>query len=198
MGASGVRSEIISKLGNEFLVDLEVVSLERSPGRSDQKIEQLFEQLRDPVYRYLVAAFGCPVEAEDITQEAFLRLYRCLDKGEPVENVRPWIFRVAHNLALNEQKSRKYVSNLDSPAWDHLCRTHHDPGPDPEQSVLDEEKFKRLRSALSKLSTQQRQCLLLRAEGFRYREITEVLGISTSTVAEFLRRAIGKLIEEKL
>jgi RNA polymerase sigma-70 factor (ECF subfamily) len=51
----------------------------------------------------------------------------------------------------------------------------------------------RLRQALEMLSPQQRQCLFLRCEGLRYREIAEVLEISVGTVSEFLRRAINHL-----
>ena len=54
----------------------------------------------------------------------------------------------------------------------------------------------RVQTAMSSLSEQQKQCLFLRAEGFRYREIAEILGVSISTVAESLRRAIRKLTSE--
>jgi len=53
--------------------------------------------------------------------------------------------------------------------------------------------MERLSASLKWLSAQELQCLLLRAEGLRYREISEVLGIATSTVGEFLQRALRKL-----
>jgi len=58
------------------------------------------------------------------------------------------------------------------------------------------EKFERLHAAMARLSPQELQCLHLRAEGFRYREIAEILGIATKTAAEFLRRGIKKLMRE--
>ena len=59
--------------------------------------------------------------------------------------------------------------------------------------LLDRERMLRLHRAVSLLSHQQRQCLQLRVEGFRYREIAEILGVGSSTVGEFLQRAIHKL-----
>jgi RNA polymerase sigma-70 factor (ECF subfamily) len=64
-----------------------------------------------------------------------------------------------------------------------------------EDRLINEERTKLLRDAISHLSTQQKACLELRAQGLRYREIGEIMGISTSTVGEFLRRAIARLRE---
>jgi RNA polymerase sigma-70 factor (ECF subfamily) len=66
----------------------------------------------------------------------------------------------------------------------------------PEQAVLAAEKFRRLDKAVRSLAAQERECLMLRAEGLRYREIGEVLGIPTSTVADMVERAIKKLAEK--
>ena len=65
--------------------------------------------------------------------------------------------------------------------------------PHPELAILDREKMLRVHRAVSSLSYQQRQCLYLRAEGFRYREIAEILDVASSTVGEFLQRAIIRL-----
>jgi len=66
----------------------------------------------------------------------------------------------------------------------------------PEQAVLAREKLQRLAEAVGSLAAQERECLMLRAEGLRYREIGEVLGIATSTVADTVERAIKKLAEK--
>jgi RNA polymerase sigma-70 factor (ECF subfamily) len=65
----------------------------------------------------------------------------------------------------------------------------------PEQAVLEKEKFRRLGQAIRLLTESERNCLLLRAGGLRYREIGEVLGIPTSTVGDTVDRAIKKLAE---
>jgi RNA polymerase sigma-70 factor, ECF subfamily len=162
----------------------------------DEKINQLFTSLRGPLYRYLVEAFGHPAEAEEIAQEAFLRLYRVLQRGEEVAHERAWLFRVAHNLALDQLKSLKFAQVLEPEAWERLAEARGDGRMNPEQHTLERERLARVRAALTSLSPQERQCLHLRAEGFRYREIGEILGISQWTVVEFLRRGIRKLMRE--
>jgi RNA polymerase sigma-70 factor (ECF subfamily) len=66
----------------------------------------------------------------------------------------------------------------------------------PERAVLEKEKFQQLGKAIKLLSASERECLLLRASGLRYREIGEVLGIATSTVGDTVDRAIKKLAEK--
>jgi len=63
----------------------------------------------------------------------------------------------------------------------------------PEQEILERERRQRVRQALAWLSPQQRQCLELRAEGLRYREISDVLGIQISSVRTFIVRAVARI-----
>lgn len=160
----------------------------------EERVTRLFELLREPVYHYLLVIFRRPAEAEDITQETFLQLYKHLHDGERIENVRFWIFRVAHNLAINRQKRERIYELLAEPTWEEIRERLADSALDPEQLLLRQEKMQRLHAAMAWLSPQERQCLHLRAEGFRYREIAEILGIATPSVAEFLRRGIRKLM----
>lgn len=162
----------------------------------EEKVTRYFEQWRDPVNRYVVAAFGDPVEAEEITQEAFLQLYTRLHSGQPVANVRAWVFRAAHSLALNRMRSQQFIELLDDEGWDQLRRTLVDASANPEQRLLRLEKFNRLRVAIARLTAPERQCLHLRTKGLRYREIAEILDLGTSTIAETLYRVIDKLTQE--
>jgi RNA polymerase sigma-70 factor (ECF subfamily) len=162
----------------------------------EQKVTGYFEQWREPVYRYLVAAFGNSAQAEDLTQEAFLQLYRCLHAGQLIGNPRAWVFRVAHNLAVNQIKGQQFITPLDDETWAELLQSVQDIGPSPEQRLIQQEKFDRLRIAVASLTAPERQCLHLRTKGLRYREIAEILDISTTTVAETLYRVIEKLAKE--
>ncbi|MGI9074409.1 MAG: RNA polymerase sigma factor [Bryobacteraceae bacterium] len=65
----------------------------------------------------------------------------------------------------------------------------------PEQDLLAQERILQLRRAMDALSTAQKECLLLRAEGLKYREIAEVLNVSVSTVGENVQRGLEKLKE---
>jgi RNA polymerase sigma-70 factor (ECF subfamily) len=159
----------------------------------EAQVTRLFEQLRLPVYRHLCLAFGSEAQAEEVTQEAFLRLYQAVRRGEAIVNVRAWVFRVARNLALNQLRHDRYLEPLDDDAWERLSRFREDPAFGPEQALVERERAARVKAGLDRLSPRQRQCLLLRVEGFRYREIAEILGVTMSTVAESLRRGVHKL-----
>jgi RNA polymerase sigma-70 factor, ECF subfamily len=157
----------------------------------EERITQMFDELRAPIYRYLLCLSTSPLDADEIIQETFLRLYRHLNSGGREDNLRGWVFRVAHNISINELKRRKRLFLV---APEELAVSAADPNPGPEELLLRREKMARVHAALYTLSEQQKQCLYLRAEGFRYREIAKILEVTISTVAESLRRAITKLI----
>ncbi len=161
----------------------------------EQDLIRLFKQWRTPIYEYLVIVFGNPAEAEEVVQEAFLQLYAALRRGQTIHHAKGWLFRVAHNLAVNRLKHDKFFDPLDAATFEELCGLLPDRGASPEQLLLEREKFGRLYAAMKRLSLQEKQCLHLRAEGFRYREIAGILGISSGAVNEYLRRAMRKLKE---
>jgi RNA polymerase sigma-70 factor, ECF subfamily len=152
----------------------------------------LFEELRKPLLRYLVSLGLSVDEAQDVVQDAFLSLHRTLVDGAAKENARAWLFRVAHNAARNRQKSyhRRFTGPLEDSALEISGAST------PELAVLRKEKYQQLGAAIRSLADAERECLLLRAEGLRYREIGQVLGLATSTVADTVDRAIRKLAEK--
>lgn len=176
----------------EHWIDQELLRTMRSTSNLKQKVAEFFELLRDPVYRYLYRVLGDPEEAKDLTQEAFLRLHACLARGQTVGNVRAWIFRVAHNLAINQQKKHSYRQSFHVTALGE----NQDPAPDAEQRLLEKEEHKKVQVAFAKLTPQERQCLDLRAEGLSYREIAEVLEMGLPTLVKFFDRVIIKLMRE--
>jgi RNA polymerase sigma-70 factor, ECF subfamily len=152
----------------------------------------LYRELRKPLLRYLVCLGLSSDEAQDVVQDAFLGLHRHLAAGGAQDNIRSWLFRVAHNQARNRQKSydRRFSAPLEAGTDSALDEAT------PESVMLEQEKFRRLEKAIRQLPELERECLLLRAGGLRYREISDVLGISKSTVADTVARAIKKLAEE--
>jgi RNA polymerase sigma-70 factor (ECF subfamily) len=162
----------------------------------EDQITQLFDELRQPVRRYLLCLNVSPMETEEIIQDTFLRLFRHLHAGGREDNLRGWVFRVAHNIGINELKRRKFLVPGNPRQETDFSALRIDPAPNPEELLLRKERMVRTHEAISALSGRQKQCLYLRAEGFRYREIAELLGVTVSTVAELLHRAIKKLIKE--
>ena len=196
MGLSGLGLELAPGQKAGVCIDSTVLGLMQRTLSLEQKVGELFELLRDPIYLYLKAVIGNSAEAEDMTQDTFLVLYRALHSGRSIDNVRLWLFRVAHNLAFKERERAEHYRETDVRTWDELRELLADPGLNPEQRILQTERFERLHAAMAWLSPQEWQCLHLRAEGFRYREIGEILGINTKSAAEFLRRGIRKLMKE--
>lgn len=160
---------------------------------SDREATHLFRELRKPLLRYLVCLGLSSDEAQDVVQDAFLSLHRHLTAGGSQENIRSWLFRVAHNQARNRQASydRRFSAHLDDAGAESALDDAT-----PERVLLEKEKFERLGNAIQTLASSERDCLLLRASGLRYREIGEVLGIATSTVADIVDRAVKKLAEK--
>jgi len=177
-------------IGSEIKADVLVDLCPRgSKVTARDLVAQAFAEWRIDLYRYALSMGPPPAAAQEITQEAFLRLYLALDNGETIESPRAWLFRVAHNLAVNIRAREKRLG----PWTEDLEDRFVDPCANPERALLDREKLERLERAIEELSEQQRECLHLRAAGFRYREIAEILGIRTSTVSEYLKRAIERL-----
>jgi RNA polymerase sigma-70 factor (ECF subfamily) len=198
MGRVHVGSGSASVAGAGISLPASLVTDEGQTALSvEEQITGLFDTFRIPIYRYLVCTHISPEDADEIIQETFLRLYVQLHGGNRIENLKGWMFRVAHNLGVNGIKSRKHVAPKTSEEWLELVESRSDPSPGPEEVLIFKEKMARLYSTISKLSPQQQQCLHLRTEGFRYREIAEILGVTISTVAESLRRAIEKLTLER-
>src|SRR5713226_8539851 len=191
-----LRKKATTGVAAEVCVEADFLAVDQDTLTLEEKVTLYFEQWRDPVNRYVVAAFGDPVEAEEITQEAFLQLYSRLHSGQPVTNVRAWVFRAAHSLALNRMRTQQFIELLDDEGWDELRQTLVDASANPEQRLLQLEKFNRLRVAIARLNPSERQCLHLRTKGLRYREIAEILGLGTSTIAETLYRVLDKLTTE--
>lgn len=161
-----------------------------SPLEND--VIDLFDAYRNRLFRY-VLSFGLPVhDSEDIVQEVFLSLFRHLQLHRSRSNLPGWLFRVAHNLALKRRMSHQKSGEI---ATDDglLLETCHDLNPDPEQDLVFRERQAKLQAIVAALPEQDERCLRLRAEGLKYRQIAEVLGISLGAVSIALTRSLSRL-----
>src|ERR1700741_681005 len=119
------------------------------------EVTALYRELREPLIRYLVCLGLSSDESQDVIQDAFLSLHRHLASGGSQENIRGWVFRVAHNQARNRQTS--YHRRFGEPLNRQL-----DAKPDettPERVVLEKEKFRLLGKAIELLTDSERECL---------------------------------------
>jgi RNA polymerase sigma-70 factor (ECF subfamily) len=157
------------------------------------EVTGLFDQLRSPLLRYLLS-FGLTAhDGEEIIQEAFLALFQHLQREGARTNLRGWIFRVAHNLGLKRCNSNNAEAKLFAAPQDHHQELQTDPDPNPEEHLMNRHRRQRLLAVVEALPEVDRRCLYLRAEGLRYREIVDVLGISLGAVALSLERSLARL-----
>jgi RNA polymerase sigma factor, sigma-70 family len=166
---------------------------EPMPSQIGEEVVELFEQLRTPLLRYLMTLGLNVQDGEEVIQEVFLALFQHLKKGKRGDNLRGWIFRVAHNLALKQFRSTKSKIERASVPIDEVQAEFVSPAATPEEMLERSHSEERIQAVIRALPEQDRRCLFLRAEGLRYREIAEALGVSLGSVANSLERAIGKL-----
>jgi RNA polymerase sigma-70 factor (ECF subfamily) len=153
-----------------------------------------YDQEHTALLRYLSFLGIDPETGREIAQETFLKLHEHLLAQGDRTHLRAWIYKVAHNLARNAQTSfsRSRTASLpDSPA----AHTVAAPASSPEEELLAAERAASLQRAMDQLSAAQKECLLLRSQGFKYREIAGILNLSVSTVGEHVQRGLEKLKE---
>lgn len=153
----------------------------------EEEVTGLFEQWRGALLRYL-STFGLPRhDSEEVVQEVFLSLFSHLQRDKARTNLRGWLFRVAHNLALKQRDADRKTAGIAADA-DNLPH----PALNPEEELASSRRQRQFSSILRALPEQDRRCLYLRAEGLRYREIAEVLGMSLGWVAASLERSLAR------
>jgi RNA polymerase sigma-70 factor (ECF subfamily) len=158
---------------------------------AEDEVVLLFDELRSPLLRYTVSLGVNVSDGEDLIQEAFLSLFRHLRLGRGRSNLRGWLFRVAHNLALKHRNHRQRVAASLSARV--VLENQPTKGTNPEEDLGDRQRQEMLLAVVRALPEQDQNCLRLRAEGLRYREIAQVLGISLGAVSNSLVRSFERL-----
>jgi RNA polymerase sigma-70 factor (ECF subfamily) len=128
--------------------------------------------------------------ADDIVQEAFLRLVVELKAGRKPDNVGGWLFRVAGNLIISRGRRKSIADRARS------LLVRHDTHPSPEQDALAHERDRTLATALSKLPADARVALLLAARGMGATEIGIAIRKSPGATRTYICRARVKLRDE--
>lgn len=157
-----------------------------------REIMELYDEFRSPLLRYGLSLGLSIQDAEEVTQEVFLALFRHLHFDRSRKNLRAWLFRVTHNLALKQRLANQ--ASLQRTAGDTtLAEGHAAASLNPEEQMSAAQRRDRLRAVVKALSEKDQNCLRLRAEGLRYREIATVLGVSLGAVSTSLTRSLARL-----
>jgi RNA polymerase sigma-70 factor (ECF subfamily) len=173
--------------GMRFLEpDITMLTGEATPAPSlEAEVTALFDLHRGPLFRFMLSLGLTAADAEETIQEVFLALFKHLRAGKPKDNLRGWLFKAGHNQAL-KLRQRRPAPLLEIAA-----------SPSPEQQAITNQTKRRVTAVIQALPELDRACLALRAEGLRYREIAEVLGISLGGVALSLERSLTRIRDSR-
>lgn len=164
--------------------DLESLLLGVAAGDS-HSLEELYHRTRTVVYGLVLSYLKHPQDAEDVTQDAFVRIWDTAASYRPQGKPMAWLLTVARNLALMRLRERGKTQELTDEEWSAL------PARAPDVTTEDRHV---LRAALSVLSEQERQVVMLHAvTGLKHREIAQLLELPLATVLSKYRRALKKL-----
>ncbi len=175
-------------------LSLRTDDIRRGRTNAEEVVKDLYARLREPLASYAYHLVGSTRDAEDLVQIAFIQLFDQLEHGREIENLRGWLYRVVHNLAIEHVRRHDRRDSL-------LQRWFVDRGaltPDsiesPEEELIRREEIE---NALAFLNERERHSLVLRAEGLSYQEIAAILETSPKSVSVYLARGLKKLHEHK-
>jgi RNA polymerase sigma-70 factor (ECF subfamily) len=163
--------------------------LQQAGEYDSRALAEIYDRYSRPVYNYLYRRVGDAHRAEDLTSEVFLKLLKALNTSKaPREHLQGWLYRVAHNLAVDwfRRNGGREASSLPESLQD---------GSELPPAVLQRrETQQRLRTAIGRLTVDQQQVILLRfGEGFKLAEVAHLVGRSEGAVKQLQYRAIRRL-----
>jgi RNA polymerase sigma factor (sigma-70 family) len=157
----------------------------------------LVRQHQDRVFRFILRLVDTREDAMDLTQETFMKAHQALPGWRPEAQFRTWLFRIAHNAALDvlrRRQSIEFISTSDLGGEDEDVSLP-DPAPQPDQRLDDRQRIGLLERTLRELPFEHREILLLReVEDMSYAEIAVTLNIAEGTVKSRIARARGAAI----
>lgn len=161
-----------------------------------ETIEELFAALESPLLGYALRLAGERAVAEDIVQEAFMKLHAQFDA---VREPRRWLYRTAHNLALNHLRAANKIVPLASPpeTQGQAATEAPDPQPLPDEQIARWEGIGLVRLSLQTLDPRGRELIRLKFhEGLSYKEISSCTGLTVGHVGYLLHHAIKAIADE--
>ncbi|MGG4452999.1 RNA polymerase sigma factor [Brevibacillus porteri] len=148
----------------------------------------LVDKYKDRLYSYLYRMTGQQQDAQDLTQEAFIKAYCQLDKYKPTDAFLAWLYRIASNLCIDAWRKNKHYAKT------HLEETTLIESDTPEKAYLEKEKQDTLQQQIMALGEEYRVVFLLKyMEQQSYKEISESLHIPVTTVQMRIHHAKKKL-----
>lgn len=170
----------------------DIILMERISTGDHHAFRELVERHQNAVVGTVAKMLGNSSDAEDISQQVFLRVWRHAKRYRPEAKFTTYLFTITRNLVFNESRRRKRRSEVSSNEREENShfQTPDDPTRQPDNELLQEELRAAVDKAISSLPEQQRMAVVLRRyEQMPYEEIAKVLGLSVSAVKSLLFRA---------
>lgn len=189
------------------MLQSKALPLAANPEQTWETFEGLVKRYERPLYNFAYRLTGDPEEAKDLTQEAFCRAYRNYDKFVPGTNFDRWVYRIIHNLYLDQVRRNRKVryESLDAPIRtddSEMTREIPDESEGPAEGYERAEFHGELSQALAELPPEFRSAVILcDVQGFSYEEIAQVIGCSIGTVRSRIhrgRRQLRQLLQSYL
>jgi RNA polymerase sigma-70 factor, ECF subfamily len=153
-------------------------------------LDSIYKLYMTDIYRYLLYLCKDKYLAEDLLQDTFFRAYLYLEDC-PTDNVKPWLFRVAHNSFIDNQRKNKRSSPLDTELLNNIIDTK-----DTEKEILIKEQLSLVQGIMKSMPDKQREALKLCVfKGLPYKEAAEIMSISLSYIKILVFRARQTLKE---
>ncbi len=159
--------------------------------RAGEVLETLISSQGNALVRFLSRKLGSIDDAQEIAQDAFMRLHR-LEHADDLDNARAYLFQVASNMAIDQLRRRKLHARY---LEDEALRLgdeseHQDPGT-PEELVAARQQLGLVYRAIEELPVRCRQALMLhRVRGLSYSDIAREMGVSVSSVEKYILEAL--------
>ena len=173
--------------GTEIIVD--IISDQRATAAAAKvKIEfdEAFTLHHRTVFRTARSVVRDPGLAEDVTQEVFLRLYKNMDSILDEEMLRPWLIRVALNVAKNTIRGNIRANTRE----ENYVKESGDEGIFSIESQFEEQaEINEIHRALNKIKEPLRSCLILKQQGLSYKEIAGSLSLNETSIGTYVARA---------
>lgn len=157
--------------------------------------DKLVRRYEKQVYNFAYRMTGNYDDANDITADAFVKVYNAIDSFRGDANFSTWLFRIVTNLYLDERKRSKAHLNIPLDEYidleeSRVTRQVEDPSPSPLEQLEASERFELLQRAILDLPDYQRVMILLyHTQGQSYEEIAQIVGLPIGTVKSRLNRA---------
>jgi len=160
--------------------------------------ERLLRRYRGPLFTFLLRMVADRQRAEDLTQEAFLRVVRAAATWEPRARFQTWLYTVARNLCVDQSRRDRFrrADSLDAHApgledGPPLVESIAGDGPMPDRAAQSAMLRPALEKALAQLPEEQREVFLLREQaGMPFKEIAQLLGVNENTIKSRMRYAL--------